>query len=409
MKKLLCLYLVLSYWLYGSAQPDSTIYGLNMPYPPLQDIYFSKIDPFTGNLTHISSVPVSTYYTFGGSTIDVRHGIYYFVSGAKLTGVNLQTGAVVSDAWINNTNGDRFEYCFYNCKDSTIYGLVSNAGRTELRLGKINPFTGTVTNISPAPIAANYLLGGYTLDMDRGIYYFLSDQHEFTGVDIHTGLTVSHVTIAGFDEFVEFAYNCRDSAIYGLARNAVAVAEIYLAKINPLTGTLNLISAAPFDISFQLDGITIDPYKRSYYVGTPMFVLSSVNMDTGDALNVVSPVSVVGGYFAAPQCGYTCCVLPAKEPAPENHEAWPQIPNVFTPNGDGINDVIRVSFPYPTKISVYNRWGQQVYSIESKQWNWNGLDAGGDKLSGGTYYIIAEMQDEKGQTVKTGKSILLVW
>ncbi|HRF37282.1 MAG TPA: gliding motility-associated C-terminal domain-containing protein, partial [Saprospiraceae bacterium] len=54
-------------------------------------------------------------------------------------------------------------------------------------------------------------------------------------------------------------------------------------------------------------------------------------------------------------------------------------PNVFTPNGDDLNDLFR---PLPTQVSgvliiedfkIYNRWGQVVYNGKSNDnIGWNG-------------------------------------
>ena len=64
------------------------------------------------------------------------------------------------------------------------------------------------------------------------------------------------------------------------------------------------------------------------------------------------------------------------------------IPNIFTPNGDGINDVWVISHlsDYsPTKVSVINRWGQRVYENKAYQNDWNGSN-----LTDGEYYYIIE-------------------
>ena len=53
--------------------------------------------------------------------------------------------------------------------------------------------------------------------------------------------------------------------------------------------------------------------------------------------------------------------------------AWP--PNIFTPNGDEMNDTFR---PFPWKfiesidLRVHNRWGVEVFSTEDVDINWDG-------------------------------------
>ena len=53
-----------------------------------------------------------------------------------------------------------------------------------------------------------------------------------------------------------------------------------------------------------------------------------------------------------------------------------QIPNVFTPNGDGQNDHFIVEVPgriYEcVDLKIYNRWGQVVFETKDRLVGWNG-------------------------------------
>jgi gliding motility-associated-like protein len=65
------------------------------------------------------------------------------------------------------------------------------------------------------------------------------------------------------------------------------------------------------------------------------------------------------------------------------------IPNVFTPNGDGINDFFEIeNLPVSAEISVYNRWGIEMFSSENKKRFWNGFDEKGSKANDGVYYYV---------------------
>ncbi|OOQ59973.1 gliding motility-associated C-terminal domain-containing protein [Mucilaginibacter pedocola] len=64
-------------------------------------------------------------------------------------------------------------------------------------------------------------------------------------------------------------------------------------------------------------------------------------------------------------------------------------PNIFTPNGDGKNDVFEVQgiANYPgSRLMVYNRWGNQVYKSEDYKNTWDGQG-----LTDGTYYYLLEL------------------
>jgi gliding motility-associated-like protein/uncharacterized repeat protein (TIGR01451 family) len=75
-------------------------------------------------------------------------------------------------------------------------------------------------------------------------------------------------------------------------------------------------------------------------------------------------------------------------------------PNVVTPNGDGKNDVFIIPGieNYPgSKLSIYNRWGNEVYHSENYGNNWTGQG-----LSEGTYFYMLNRID-KAKNVKIFK------
>jgi gliding motility-associated-like protein len=87
---------------------------------------------------------------------------------------------------------------------------------------------------------------------------------------------------------------------------------------------------------------------------------------------------------------------------PDSSEIF--VPEVFTPNGDGINDVLVINgiekFPN-AQLKIFNRWGNLVYESNGVYKNdWNGTNTygvriGGDKLPVGTYFYILEPNDPK--------------
>ena len=68
----------------------------------------------------------------------------------------------------------------------------------------------------------------------------------------------------------------------------------------------------------------------------------------------------------------------------------PDINNVFTPNGDNINDEYQFSEHEMKNITVYifNRWGQEVYSWEGINKSWTGLDQNGQDAPEGVYFYV---------------------
>ncbi|SFQ49245.1 gliding motility-associated C-terminal domain-containing protein [Hymenobacter arizonensis] len=75
--------------------------------------------------------------------------------------------------------------------------------------------------------------------------------------------------------------------------------------------------------------------------------------------------------------------------APTEFRAEPmqvqQIPNVFTPNGDRVNDVfeLRLQYPRTSQLQVFDRWGKSVYASTTYGAFWTG-----EQAAAGVYYYL---------------------
>jgi gliding motility-associated-like protein len=85
------------------------------------------------------------------------------------------------------------------------------------------------------------------------------------------------------------------------------------------------------------------------------------------------------------------------------------VPNAFTPNGDGKNDI---EYVYGTSIKsltfyVYNQWGEMIFKSDSQASGWDGTFKGTNQPVGVyVYYVQATMNDGK-QIMKKGTITLL--
>lgn len=67
------------------------------------------------------------------------------------------------------------------------------------------------------------------------------------------------------------------------------------------------------------------------------------------------------------------------------------IPNIFTPNGDGYNDTFVIEglqYLENAEIIVYNRWGRKVFQSDNYKGDWNGGD-----LADGIYYYVLNLPE----------------
>ncbi|MEA5461378.1 gliding motility-associated C-terminal domain-containing protein [Arcicella sp. LKC2W] len=95
-------------------------------------------------------------------------------------------------------------------------------------------------------------------------------------------------------------------------------------------------------------------------------------------------------------------VLSIQKPVDEPKEIF--IPEGFSPNGDGINDLFVIDLNDKTltiNLQIYNRWGGLVYAQEDYQNNWDGTANQGANLTGktglpdGTYFYMVKLSNGK--------------
>jgi len=87
------------------------------------------------------------------------------------------------------------------------------------------------------------------------------------------------------------------------------------------------------------------------------------------------------------------------------------IPNAFSPNGDGLNDVYELTTM--TNIKTFNALvmsgtsGNVVYQWNSIGGGWNGHDSAGRKLEVGTYYLSIQAEGDDGKAIQKNLMISL--
>ena len=80
------------------------------------------------------------------------------------------------------------------------------------------------------------------------------------------------------------------------------------------------------------------------------------------------------------------------------------LPDAFTPNGDGLNDVFHILTPGKQEIEVFmviDRWSQVLFKVTSINDGWDGSFKGKPQDNGTYYYYIkyrcdGVVQEKKG-------------
>ncbi|MCI6672506.1 MAG: gliding motility-associated C-terminal domain-containing protein [Prevotella sp.] len=87
------------------------------------------------------------------------------------------------------------------------------------------------------------------------------------------------------------------------------------------------------------------------------------------------------------------------------------MPNAFSPNGDGINDVYKAKSGFKSIVEfhavVFNRWGQKLYEWNDPSGGWDGTFRGRD-VAPGVYFVNVKARGADGREFRIKKDINLL-
>lgn len=72
------------------------------------------------------------------------------------------------------------------------------------------------------------------------------------------------------------------------------------------------------------------------------------------------------------------------------------IPNAFSPNGDGKNDTFEIKgleLFSPAKITIFNRWGEEIFNANDYKNDWDGTNMTGKALAADTYFYVLTLNN----------------
>ena len=168
---------------------------------------------------------------------------------------------------------------------------------------------------------------------------------------------------------------------------------------------------APLSVSFEDATVTVDDIQHTFYWPSGDSVLYNGNGSTSQ--NVTFPsktfteigpnaVDIIVTNMNSGCTDDTTFIIDV--------QGIPEINNVFTPNGDGINDYFNFG-EYAMKsisVSLYNRWGEEVYSWSTSNTQWDGRGIDGEDVAEGVYYYVLNAIGQDGFVYERKGSITLL-
>jgi gliding motility-associated-like protein len=168
----------------------------------------------------------------------------------------------------------------------------------------------------------------------------------------------------------------------------------------------------PFEVSFDaINSQGAVTYSWDFGDGSPVETTPNPTHIFQNMGTYTVTLNVVGGppHYCTDNATITVIVL---------HPSSIFVPNIFTPNGDGKNDQFSIEAEgiASIKISIFNRWGKNIYENEVKDFVvdkqavpiWDGTSKSEGKCAAGTYYYIIEATgyDKKEYSINGTVNIL---
>lgn len=167
-------------------------------------------------------------------------------------------------------------------------------------------------------------------------------------------------------------------------------------EIQPATGF------APLNVTvFNNSYSSLGPNNITSYWN---FANGTNAVSTPSNLSLSSLYTVPGTYTITMYAVKGTCIDTASKVINVELPSSLEIPNVFTPNGDGVNDLffLKATNLEEINIIIVDRWGHKVYELTSKTGNiaWDGKNLAGKDAAEGTYLYILKATGKDGQNIE---------
>jgi gliding motility-associated-like protein len=284
-----------------------------------------------------------------GLTAGSTYSVEYTFNGTTVTPVTIvATGA--TDVIITGLSSGTYTNIYVT---DVVTGCVSNNVGPVVLTDPLPPPAPVINSNAPICIGQTLILS--VTDAVQGGAYFWSGPNGYTSITQDTLIKNATTNNSGAYTVTYTLNNCTSFT----TANIVIYPPLVLTNVTPS-------QTIPYGSSIQLnaDGAL-------YYAWTPNDgSISNPNINNPLAWPQITTVyQVVGTNLAG-------CMDTAEVVVTIDSTTVQFVPSAFTPNGDGLNDVFRITninFQKLVEFNVYNRWGQLVYqnSYDPKK-GWDG-------------------------------------
>ncbi len=233
-----------------------------------------------------------------------------------------------------------------------------------------------------------------------------------------TGITVSGGTPA-------YTYQWYNNGVIMAGETNPTLSNVAIGNYSVLISDANGCSAAATATSFTVNGsiAVVASFTASVYTGqAPLNVVftngtigaSSYNWNLGNGTTTgptaATTYNASGTYTVILTASNGTCFDTASAVIIVDASTSIVIPNIYSPNGDGLNDIFFITTTGMRTLhcDIFNRWGQLVYTLKGPNDSWDGILNNGNAASEGTYYYILNAEGYDGKTYKAEGHLTLV-
>ncbi|WP_372753524.1 gliding motility-associated C-terminal domain-containing protein [Labilibaculum sp.] len=278
-----------------------------------------------------------------------------------------------------------------------------------------------------APLQLQYF------DIPSATLLDVSTEGSYTFTLLRNGEELDHLSLSNYDgsskSFVddeafedEKSYTMRVTDPYSCSFISESVtSSTYVVEagfsIDPMDGE------APLEVEFENESVNADDFEWYLYQDFDRIEDATELADSLLVDDIVTDEDPVAYTYEHPGYYYVKLIV-SSDKGPETcideytliepvevDTSLVQVPNVFTPNGDGQNDEFKVKSQSlkSFKATIFNRWGRVVYSSQNPDEGWNGK-VNGKLATPGTYFYVIKAtgeEEEKKTYTKKGSFMLI--